>query len=228
MKSQILFYDLKLPILLLGNFLAVLTASNEQQQEMKGTNATNQSTDANNGVQLGVYLESLCPDSRRFVLGQLLPTYRQLGHIIDLNMVPFGHARVLGNNKMVCQHGPRECEGNRRFACIQSRAKSQLEQLETIACIFEANESDEDCLKSFMPAVSFEDLEKCTSSEESYRMMVEHEKETGRVGYVPHLTVNGKHDDEIQSEAEHNLREFVCKQYQGPAKPEACSRPADS
>lgn len=176
-------------------------------------------------VKLGVYMESLCPDSKRFFLKQLVPTYRLIGNIIEPTIIPFGHARVLGNNKMVCQHGKKECEGNRRMACIQSRSTSCKEQIETIACLFEAKDSVEDCIKKNMPGSNYEDIETCTSSDESYKMMVEAEKETGRVGYVPHLTVDGKYDHQIQEGAEFDLKNFICNHYNG-TKPEECQHPA--
>lgn len=179
---------------------------------------------ADHKVKIGVFIESLCPDSKRFFNNQLEPTFKEIGQIIEPTIVPFGHARILGNNKMICQHGWRECEGNRQMACILARAKTMSESIETISCIFERAETPRDCISKYMPNASFDDIEKCKSSDESYQMMNVAANQTGQVDYVPHLTYNGEHSEEIQTEMENNLKDFVCKKCNG-TKPAACGAP---
>ena len=41
--------------------------------------------------------------------------------------------------------------------------------------------------------------------------------------YVPWVTLNGKHTEKLQREAENNLLKLVCKYYTGP-KPSACEQ----
>ena len=43
-------------------------------------------------VVVDVYYECLCPDSRYFVLHELLPTYQKVGSIMDVRMWPYGKA----------------------------------------------------------------------------------------------------------------------------------------
>lgn len=192
--------------------------------ETSATAASQASATTTDGQTLvGAYVESLCPDSRRFFSRQLVPTNRELGRLFQVRIVPFGHARVLGSNKMVCQHGQRECDGNRKMACVLARAKNQSEAIETLGCMFEALDEWKECVKKHMPMVkSVDEIDACSKNDESYKMMIEAEKETGRVDYVPHLTLNGKHDDDIQSELEHSLKKLVCQQYRGEPKPETC------
>lgn len=80
-----------------------------------------------NKVSLGVYYETLCPDSIAFINYQLYPTVQSLGiENIDLNLVPFGKASWTESGSSLvftCQHGERECKGN----TIQNCAKSQLD-----------------------------------------------------------------------------------------------------
>ena len=45
-------------------------------------------------VQIEVYYEVWCPDSRRFILDQLLPTWRKLKNEIDVHWKPYGKASV--------------------------------------------------------------------------------------------------------------------------------------
>lgn len=183
--------------------------------------ATNSTTGDDQCVKLGVYMESLCPDSRRFFLRQLVPTYREIGAIMDLNLVAFGHARTLANNRMICQHGPRECEGNRRMACLLARSTNQSEVVETFGCLFSNEATPKECINKNMPEVNFDDIEKCKTGDESFQLMVQAEKDTGRVSYVPKLTVNGQYSDEIQEQLENDLKNSICNQYKGSA-PVAC------
>ncbi len=72
-------------------------------------------------VKIGVYFESLCPDSKAFILKQLFPTFQKLNSIITLEMVPFGNANytIIDKTKeqfdveFECQHGLQECLGNK-------------------------------------------------------------------------------------------------------------------
>lgn len=178
--------------------------------------------------KLGVYMESLCPDTRRFFLRQLVPTYREIGSIMDLKLVPFGHARTLGNNRMICQHGARECEGNRRMACLLARSTNQSEIVETFGCLFAQEETTKDCVSKNMPNVNFDQVEKCTSGDESYQLMVQAEKDTGRISYVPKLTANDQYSEDIQEQLEGQLKETVCKQYKGSVSLDACKNVASA
>lgn len=45
-------------------------------------------------MTLDVYYESLCPDSRNFLVNQLAPNWKSLSSFVDLRLVPFGKATV--------------------------------------------------------------------------------------------------------------------------------------
>lgn len=45
-------------------------------------------------IHVAVYYEALCPDSRSFVLKQLDPTYRKLLINMEIELVPYGKAKV--------------------------------------------------------------------------------------------------------------------------------------
>lgn len=176
-----------------------------------------------NPIQLGVYFESLCPDSKRFFLDQLIPAYNDIGGIMQLNLVPFGHARVLGPNKMICQHGARECDGNRLMACIATQpGATDKNSLETIGCVFESKNAPEECVNKYLGADSYSEVEKCKNSTDSYRLMVTYAAETGRPSYVPHLKFNGEHSEAIQEGLEFNLKRYVCEHFNG-TKPNGCN-----
>jgi hypothetical protein len=45
-------------------------------------------------VKISVYYESLCPDSARFITGQLSNAFREVISIVDIKFMPFGKANV--------------------------------------------------------------------------------------------------------------------------------------
>ena len=74
-------------------------------------------------VQIGVYYESLSPNSRQFIQHQLFPTFQKVGKIMDITLVPFGNAQEHKyGDKWVfyCQHGQTERDGNMIQACAIS------------------------------------------------------------------------------------------------------------
>lgn len=46
-------------------------------------------------VNFTLYYETLCPDCREFVSGQLWKAFNAVGHIMNLTLVPYGNARVV-------------------------------------------------------------------------------------------------------------------------------------
>lgn len=45
-------------------------------------------------VEVAVYYEALCPDSRSFVLKQLLPAYKKIPTQLEVQLIPYGKAKV--------------------------------------------------------------------------------------------------------------------------------------
>lgn len=175
-------------------------------------------------VHLGVFFESRCPDSRQFVVEQLEPLVKnsEFASILELTLVPFGKARIIGQDNMICQHGPRECEGNRLMACVDKYGQNPVEVVSTIACIFNFGDPEE-CVSNSLKNVTFATIDQCKVAKESFDLMVKFEQMTGKLSYVPHVTVNGQWSEEIQSECEQNLKSCVCKHYKG-TKPSKCDQ----
>lgn len=171
-------------------------------------------------VKLTVYFESLCPDSRKFFLEQLEPTYPLMEDNIEVILVPFGKARVLGQEKMICQHGAGECQGNRAMACLDKYAPSKNQSIASIACMFSFREP-QDCVY-LLGNVKYDVIEKCQKSEESFNMMIDNEKKTGKLNYVPHLTVDDQWSEDIQKSCEKDLKACICDRFSGGQKPQAC------
>ena len=52
-------------------------------------------------VLVGVYYESLCPDSRDFIVDKLQKVYNKLSDITFLELVPYGNAKVCNATVML-------------------------------------------------------------------------------------------------------------------------------
>ncbi|XVF68464.1 hypothetical protein PTKIN_Ptkin11bG0004800 [Pterospermum kingtungense] len=69
-------------------------------------------------VSLTLYYESLCPYSANFIVNYLPKLFQDdLISIVDLRLVPWGNAKITGNDTFSCQHGPAECLLNTVEAC---------------------------------------------------------------------------------------------------------------
>lgn len=55
-------------------------------------------------VSVGLYYESLCPYSANFIVNYLVKIFEDdFISIVDLNLVPWGNARIKANNSVNCQ-----------------------------------------------------------------------------------------------------------------------------
>ena len=213
-------------------FAIIMTSffsTNKQSAEAKTMRRSDGSSPDNDPVKVSVYYESRCPDSSAFITDQLEPTMKLLGEkAINVDLVPFGKAAVDSDKKMTCQHGEPECADNRLFACIQAKAKTQLEAVEKTSCIFKKGvQRRETCFDNSTPHLVWQDLLKCSKSMESLEMMIVNEKKTGDVSYVPKVVVGDpkNYNERAQNLAEFSLKEYVCSELKSKYSkyiPEAC------
>ena len=103
-----------------------------------------------------------------------------------------------------------------------------------IHCFEENTEKSEDpqpaeiaekCAKSL--GIDYSPIETCVSGPQGnsleHQMAVKTNALKPQHQYVPWVTLNGKHTEKLQREAENNLLKLVCKYYTGP-KPSACEQ----
>ena len=55
-------------------------------------------------MNVEVYYEVLCPDSRYFVLKEFYPAWKKVGEIIDVHFKPYGKAHVRIKSLYVAFH----------------------------------------------------------------------------------------------------------------------------
>ncbi|XP_047984793.1 uncharacterized protein LOC125225227 [Leguminivora glycinivorella] len=100
---------------------------------------------ANKGdkVDLRIYYEAMCPyciDEYTEILPEIID---KLGAYINLKTYPYGNSnKTEKNGKTVieCQHGPKECYGNKLHACAIDVLKDTTQYVKYIACMMSGQE----------------------------------------------------------------------------------------
>ncbi len=109
-----------------------------------------------NVINLEVYMEAQCPDTTRFIMKQLWPTWQNLSSTkrLQLSLIPFGKARcqpkdggdfsytffplfhrLLFFYRCQCQHGTTECELNQLMNCVIEQLPQPDLYLSFLHCI---------------------------------------------------------------------------------------------
>jgi len=151
-------------------------------------------------VLVTVYYEALCPDTKNFIINQLVPTYHLLHKYIDLELIPYGNAKTKkdanGNLEFRCQHGPSECLGNKLHACAIKYQPDIMNQLKFVACfIYDALipfEAAEKCTKD--SEINYKDIAKCANSSEGSLLLEVYGEKTHavspRITFIPTITLD--------------------------------------
>ncbi|KAM5193257.1 gamma-interferon-inducible lysosomal thiol reductase [Mantella aurantiaca] len=183
-------------------------------------------------VQVELYYESLCGGCRKFLALQLYPTFLMLYDIMNITLVPFGNAQeknVSGKWEFECQHGPDECYGNAVEACLIYHLKEIDRYFPVIDCIEmspNVTAALQPCLEAHEPKVPVQTILECVNGDLGNKLMHSNAQRTQALDpphkYVPWIIINGKHDDDLQTQAQIALFHLVCELYKGP-KPDACT-----
>ncbi|KAF9596682.1 hypothetical protein IFM89_012881 [Coptis chinensis] len=183
-------------------------------------------TAASDKVKLALYYETLCPYCSNFMVNYLPKIFTNgLIDIIDLNLVPYGNAKVGSDNIITCQHGPYECVLNTVEACAIHVWPDLNKHYKFIYCVerlvVEHKYSEwKSCFGK--TGLNSKPIEACYNSGLGKQLDLRYAKETNELQpphhYVPWVTVNGEplHDDY------YNFITFVCKAYKGSHVPKAC------
>ncbi|XP_030029414.2 GILT-like protein 1 [Manduca sexta] len=102
--------------------------------------STTANTPIENKVKITVYYETLCPASVRFLTHQLKPVVEKLSSYLDVQLVPYGHARTYKSGDRYlfrCQHGPAECYGNKLHACAIDALQNNTQAVLFNACLMQ-------------------------------------------------------------------------------------------
>jgi len=180
-------------------------------------------------VQVEVYYETLCPDTRLFIRSQLYPAWDELEHIMDIHWKPYGKATHYENEGLgymfQCQHGPTECMGNKVHACSIKHIKDDRKLTDYIHCMIEDNYDPKEVGQSCAQRheVDWEPIHSCSNTKEGAELLALHGDDTRslrpKMTFVPHIVMNGK---TIQpQDALTNFKHILCSAYRGD-RPDAC------
>ncbi|GLD51150.1 gamma-interferon-inducible lysosomal thiol reductase isoform X1 [Lates japonicus] len=179
-------------------------------------------------VEVGLYYESLCPGCRQFLSLMLFPTWVLLGDIMTVNLVPFGNAveKEQGQKYIFeCQHGEQECLGNMIETCLMNMTDRAFPIIFCMEFSSDVLKSAKTCTEIYKPDLSWDDVMTCVKGDMGNKLMHQNALETKALNppheYVPWVTINGEHTEDLQNKAMSSLFSLVCSMYKGP-KPEAC------
>ncbi|KAM0948088.1 putative gamma interferon inducible lysosomal thiol reductase GILT, Thioredoxin-like superfamily [Dioscorea sansibarensis] len=176
-------------------------------------------------VSLELYYETLCPYCSRFMVNHLPKIFDDgLISIVDLDLIPYGNARVKSNDSITCQHGPYECLLNTIEACAISVWPDVFEHFKFIYCVerlvFEHKYDNwETCFEE--TGLDSTAVLKCYEGGDGNKLELQYAAKTGALQpphtYVPWVVVDGQplYDDY------ENFESYICKAYTGDL-PKAC------
>lgn len=171
-------------------------------------------------VKLDVYYECLCPDSRYFVLHELLPTFEKVGSMMDVHMWPYGKAsskETKNGYEFSCQHGEQECLGNIYHACVAEKVQDPAKQLELIKCMISDNYEPENSAKKCTSeaGVDFQEIQTCASGSEGQKLHylagLKTEALDPKVSFIPTIEIDDSQNS--QKAILKNLLKEVCTAY---------------
>ncbi|XVE58982.1 hypothetical protein DITRI_Ditri05aG0007400 [Diplodiscus trichospermus] len=178
-------------------------------------------------VSLALYYESLCPYSANFIVNYLAKLFEDdLISIVDLRLVPWGNAKLKGNDTFSCQHGPGECLLNTVEACAIHAWPQLNDHFPFIYCVealvFEGKYLEwESCFEKLR--LDSKPITDCYGSGLGQKLELQYAAETNALEpphtYVPWVVV----DDQPLYEDYENFISYVCNAYKGAAVPKACN-----
>ncbi|XP_078365073.1 gamma-interferon-inducible lysosomal thiol reductase-like [Oculina patagonica] len=183
-------------------------------------------------VGMALYYESLCGGCRDFIKSQLYPTFQKVSEIMNVTLVPYGNAHETRHGdewRFACPHGATECVGNLIQTCAISILQDVSVYLPFIHC-FETYIASSDPLHEAkycagLQGIDFAAIDKCQKGPQGHALQHQMALKTNalvpRHSYVPWITLNGQHTEDIQKKATLNLLGLVCDTYQG-TKPAGC------
>ncbi|XP_034237236.1 gamma-interferon-inducible lysosomal thiol reductase-like [Thrips palmi] len=180
-------------------------------------------------VLIEVYYEALCPDSRSFLLTQLLPTFEKIPEAMNLQLIPYGKAKTTPSGKSYkfeCQHGPTECLANKVHACGMNIISNPETRIQYAACMIADNWNPESagssCAKKY--DIDWESIWTCAKGNQGSNLLALYGKKTDKIGYInfiPTIALQGS--TENQPAILKNLQKEICHLYKED-KPDGCSK----
>ncbi|XP_061726564.1 GILT-like protein 2 [Cydia pomonella] len=173
-------------------------------------------------VDLKLYYESLCPYCVRFHVERLDPTLKKIGSYIDLKVYPYGNAERHernGKTVIICQHGEKECYGNKLHACAIDILKDIYVAEPYISCMMNATwggdgSTDKDATQcGDLMKIDSKPIKECAKSKKGEELLEYYGKESEKVNFdgVPYVLINDKEFD-----LSDDLKKTICDALKNP------------
>ncbi|XP_076601276.1 gamma-interferon-inducible lysosomal thiol reductase [Chaetodon auriga] len=186
------------------------------------------STQKADPVEVALYYESLCPGCRAFLSNMLFPTWVLLNDIMSVNLVPYGNAEEKPDGQKYifeCQHGEQECLGNMIETCLLNMTEMAFPIIFCMESSSDVIKAAKPCLELYSPELAWDTVMSCVKGDLGNQLMHQNALETKGLNpphqYVPWITINGEHTDDLEEKAMASLFNLVCSLYKG-AKVPAC------
>ncbi|CAF2048979.1 unnamed protein product [Rotaria magnacalcarata] len=191
--------------------------------------------DDNDRVNLTVYYETLCPDCRQFISTQVWNAYQSILSIVNISFVPYGNAHEVYRPEtklyeFYCQHGADECYGNLIHSCLIYIYQNTTQHLPFIYCT-ESTEGDVETVAvqcAEKTSIDYSKVSACVQSRLGNQLQHLNAAQTDSLQpqhqYVPWVTVNGVHTEDMEQQAEKDLIGLICKTYKGSNPPAQCQK----
>ncbi|XP_077580425.1 gamma-interferon-inducible lysosomal thiol reductase-like [Stigmatopora nigra] len=179
-------------------------------------------------VKMEVFYESLCPDCIMYITQVLYPTWVLLQDILSVHLVPFGNAQESHNGTKYifkCQHGEQECLGNTIQACLLNMSDNAFLITFCMEASTDVIAAAKTCVQLYSPELSWDHLMTCVNGDLGNQLMHQNAVRTNSLDpphqFVPWLTINGEHTEDLQKKAITSLFPLICSMYKG-IKPVVC------
>ena len=188
-------------------------------------------------VQIDMYTEALCPDCIQFITTSFKTAFqtKDFDLIANLNLYPYGNAHQSQSGTQwafTCQHGANECFGNLMENCVFHLSGKQI-GFEFAICLEEnIRQYSQDFTKTGaycaqQLGVNMDDVTGCMQGDVGNKIQHDVADQTESLfpahQYVPWIVVNNKHDSATENLVMDDLLGYVCKNYKGTVKIDACA-----
>lgn len=182
-------------------------------------------------LTITVYYEALCPDSKFFIIYQLVPLLDAFRDRITIDLVPYGKAQTVvhpdtGKIEFVCQHDAVECHANKVHACVIELVREPRARLKYVACMIDDNMVPDDAGQKCAVAagVDYAPIGDCVSVRGALLLRAHGERTHALrppVKFIPTIELNGSQTVVAQAAILKDLRKAVCQVFE--VKPDECS-----
>ncbi|XP_056639382.1 GILT-like protein 1 isoform X2 [Diorhabda sublineata] len=176
-------------------------------------------------MTVSLFYKPFSSDSIEFITKQLFPTYKILGNLLKLELVPY--PKILGNVKMN-ETNPIEYYATIIHACAIHMYSTE-ESTEFINCAMTTKDSSfkEDIIEcSDGSGLNWNDIERCYKTGQYQKLLkqliyrIEHVDR--KIESFPTILLSNKFNETIQVEAKSNFKNSICEFVLN--EPEYCNR----